>query len=94
MGIQFIVNVQIKWSESLLEEISEVNLSQSLKKIDEDIDCKYVRYLQFRLFFIFVYFLFSSGMESQDITYNDYMDTFKFAYMKQRHNIITENKHG
>ena len=44
--------------------------------------------------FIFVYFLFSSGMESQDITYNDYMDTFKFAHIKQRHNIITENKHG
>ena len=38
-----------KWSESLLEEISEVNLSQSFKKIDKDIDCTYVRYLQFRL---------------------------------------------
>ena len=38
-----------KWSESLLEEISEVNLSQSFKKIDKDIDFTYVRYLQFRL---------------------------------------------
>ena len=38
-----------KWSESLLEEISEVNLSQSFKKIDKDFDCTYVRYLQFRL---------------------------------------------
>ena len=38
-----------KWSDSLLEEISEVNLSQYFKKIDKDIDCTYVRYLQFRL---------------------------------------------
>ena len=38
-----------KWSESLLEEMSKVNLSQSFKKIDKDIDCTYVRYLQFRL---------------------------------------------
>ena len=33
-----------KWSESLLEGISEVNLSQSFKKIDKNIDCTYVRY--------------------------------------------------
>ena len=38
-----------KWSESLLEEISEVKLSQSFRKIDKEIDCTYVRYLQFRL---------------------------------------------
>ena len=33
----------------LLEEISEANLSQSFKKKHKDIDCTYVRYLQFRL---------------------------------------------
>ena len=33
----------------MLEEISEVNVSKSLRKIDKDIDCTYVRYLQFRL---------------------------------------------
>ena len=38
-----------KWSESLLEEISEVNLSQSLKDTEKYFDCTYVRYLQFRL---------------------------------------------
>ena len=38
-----------KWSESLLEEISAVKLSQSFKKKDKDIDCTYFRYLQFRL---------------------------------------------
>ena len=36
-----------KWSESLLDEISEVSLSQSLKKIDKDSDYTYVSYLQF-----------------------------------------------
>ena len=36
-------------SESLLEEISEVNLSQSFKKRDRYVASKYIRYLQFRL---------------------------------------------
>ena len=36
-----------KWSESLLDDTSEVILNQSFKKIDEDIDCTYVSYLQF-----------------------------------------------
>ena len=38
-----------KWSLSLLKEISEVDLSQSFKRIDKDFDCTYVRYLRFRL---------------------------------------------
>ena len=36
-------------SESLIEELSEANLSQSFKKIFKDFDCTFVRYLQFRL---------------------------------------------
>ena len=36
-------------SESLKEELSEANLSQSFKKIFKDFDCTFVRYLQFRL---------------------------------------------
>ena len=33
----------------MINEISVVNLSQSVKEIDQNFDCAYVRYLQFRL---------------------------------------------